>query len=347
MSVVTANPKHVVSGDPGGPAADGRRGRSLRAGLGLGDKVYSCVIFLASLAVLAIIVGIAVLLLQGSIPALHQIGARFLFTSVWDAPHGIFGAKPFILGTLYSSFWALVIAVPISIGSAIFLSELAPRQLRIPLAFLIEMLAAIPSVVYGIWGVLVLAPWLSAHIESPVHHSHLKDFLLFKTTVGGQQQTLSGSDMLAAAIILAIMITPFITSVSRDILRAIPKSARDGSYALGATKWETISGVVLPYARAGIIGAVILGLGRALGETMAVTMVIGNGTHAFSPSLFVSGNTMASAMANNFTDYSTALEHSAFVEVGLILFVVTMIVNAAARILVALTGRDITGGTVK
>jgi phosphate transport system permease protein len=350
MSTVTATPSNPASTPTGDNSAltPPRPGAaSLQAGFGLSDKVYGAVIFLASLAVLVIIAGIALLLLQGSGLAIHKLGLGFLTTSTWDEQHLEFGAKPYILGTLYCAFWALLIAVPISLGSAIFLSEMAPKWLRVPLAFLIELLAAIPSIVYGIWGVFVLSPWICKNIEGRVHGSGLKNFLLFRTTVAGQEQALSGYDMLSASIILAIMVTPYITSVSRDILRAIPRIVRDGSYALGATQWETISGVVLPYARAGIIGAVILGLGRALGETMAVTMVIGNSNKIFTPSLFVAGNTMASAIANNFTNATTPLEHSAYFEIGLILFLVTMVVNAGARVLVMYTAKDLSGGSRK
>ena len=184
-------------------------------------------------------------------------------------------------------------------------------------------------------------------IERPVHASTFRDFFLFRTTINGMVQPPTGSDMLAGAVILAIMITPFITSVSRDILKAIPRVVRDGSYALGATQWETISGVVLPYARAGIIGAIILGLGRALGETMAITMVIGNSQNAFTPSLMVPGATMSSVLANHFSDEFAGLQHSAFVEVGLTLFVLTLVVNAGARILVSYTAKDISGGSRK
>lgn len=342
MSSVTVNPGGIATGDPGRPLI--QRKRSLSGGVAFGDRVYSSIIFLASLAVMAIIVGIGVLLYLESRRAIHTIGFSFLTGSVWDDVHAVYSAKPFILDTLYSSFLALLIAVPISVGAAIFLSEITPRLLRTPLAFLIEMLAAIPSVIYGIWGYMVLSPWTAAHIETPIwRNHHIGRFFLFSTKDAPQ-----GSDMLAAALILSIMVTPYITSVSRDILRAIPKAARDGSYALGATQWETISRVVLPYARAGIIGAVILGLGRALGETMAVTMVIGNNNKPFSPSIFVPGNTMASAMANNFgTAITGTLEYSSIMEIGLILFVVTMVVNAGARILVSLTGRDVSGGTRK
>jgi len=306
----------------------------------VGDRIYSAILFVAALAILAIMIGIVTLLLRASMPSILRYKSPFLYTCVWNPnpDHQAFGALQFIFGTLYSSFWALLIAVPISIGAAIFLSEIAPVWIRNPVSFLIELLAAIPSVVYGLWGVFVMSPWLNEHIETPIHdNQHLVKVILF-------QAEPQGSDMLAASLILAIMVTPYITSVSRDILRAIPRVVRDGSFALGATQWETISGVVLPYARAGIIGAVILGLGRALGETMAVTMVIGNSGHGLNWSLFAPGYTMASVIANELPDANGEIYRAALIEIGLVLMVVTTIVNGFARVLVLYTAKDINSG---
>jgi phosphate transport system permease protein len=301
------------------------------------DRVYAGVLFVASLSILLIVVAIAAELVIGSGDSLRQFGARFFVRSDWDPVHTKFGALPYILGTLYTSFWALLVAVPISIGAAIFLAELAPHWIRNPVSFLIELLAAIPSVVYGLWGLFVLSPWLVQHVETPISlHPRLSRFPLFDAPP-------NGNDVLAASLILAIMVLPYITAVSRDILRAIPRAVREGSYALGATRWETIRGVVLPYAQAGIIGAVILGLGRALGETMAVTMVIGNEL-GFHVGLFHSGYTMASIIANEFSEASFPLYRSALIEIGLALFVVTMLVNAAARLLIYYTAQNIHGG---
>jgi phosphate transport system permease protein len=302
------------------------------------DRVYMAIIFIASLAILLLILGIALELAIGARQSLSHFGFGFFAGIRWDPVHFIFGALPFVEGTLYSSFLALLIAVPISIGSAIFLTEIAPWWLRKPLSFLIELLAAIPSVVYGLWGMFVLTPFLVDHVETPISQNHaISSLALFSGPP-------FGSDMLCAALILAIMVIPFITSVSRDILLAIPRIAREGSYGVGATKWETISGVVLPFARAGIIGAVILGLGRALGETMAVTMVIGN-SRAFHLSLLSPGNTMASLIANEFSEASFDLYRSSLIEIALCLFVVTMVVNAFARLLVRYTALDVqTGG---
>jgi phosphate transport system permease protein len=301
------------------------------------DRIYSAILFLASLSIFVVVLGIALELVLASGETLHRFGMGFFARAAWDPVRQDFGALPFIFGTLYTSFWALLLAVPVSIGAAIFLAEIAPKWLRNPVSFLIELLAAIPSVVYGLWGVFVLAPWLSTHVETPIsEHPHLSKFVLFDAPP-------NGNDILAASLILAIMVLPFITSVSRDILRAIPRSAREGSYALGATQWETIRGVVLPYARGGIIGAVILGLGRALGETMAVTMVIGNSLD-FKPQLFNSGYTMASIIANEFSEASFSLYRSALIEIGLALFVVTMVVNGFARVLIYYTAKNVQGG---
>jgi phosphate transport system permease protein len=303
----------------------------------LQDRLYSALLFLASLSILALVVAIAMELLIGSRESLQRFGVRFFVRMAWDPVHEDFGALAYILGTLYTSFWALLIAVPISVGAAIFLAEVAPRWIRGPLSFLIELLAAIPSVVYGLWGIFVLSPWLVQHVETPISENPtLSRFNLFNAPP-------NGNDILAASLILAIMVLPYITAVSRDIVRAIPRTVREGSNALGATQWETIRGVVLPYARGGIIGAVILGLGRALGETMAVTMVIGNEL-GFHVGLFHSGYTMASIIANEFTEASFPLYRSALIEIGLTLFVVTMVVNAGARLLIYYTARNVQGG---
>ncbi|MDR3709026.1 MAG: phosphate ABC transporter permease subunit PstC [Capsulimonadaceae bacterium] len=336
MASTLAKDGNNVSG--GGPSIPVKLVGEGRGKSRVADRVYDIALFLASLVVLAIIAGIVILLFRAALPAIERYKFHFLFTTAWDPIHQNFGALLYIFGTIYSSFWALLIAVPISLGAAIFLSELAPSWIRTPVSFLIELLAAIPSVVYGIWGVFVLSPWLNQHLETPIHdNAHLAKVILFQA----QPQ---GSDMLAAALILAIMVTPYITSVSRDILRAIPRVVRDGSFALGATQWETIERVVLPYARAGVIGAVILGLGRALGETMAVTMVIGNSGSHLNLSLFAPGYTMASIIANELPEASTDIYRAALIEIGLLLFVVTMIVNAVARLLVLYTAKDINSG---
>ncbi len=310
------------------------------------DQVYMAILFLVSLATVLIIVAIGVELWVGSKLSMDQFGFKFLTTKTWDPVRLLLGAEPFILGTLYTSAIALIIAVPISIGSAIYLAEIAPKFIRTWLGYLIELLAAIPSVVYGLCGVYLLSHMLSNNkangdsyngLETLIaNNPHLTKLALFNGVP-------SGTDVLCASLILAVMIIPFITSVTRELLLAIPKIAREGSYGVGATKWETITGVVLPFARAGIIGAVILGLGRALGETMAVTMVIGN-ANKFDISLLKQGATMASIIANSFNE-AYGIEKSALTEIGLCLFVLTLVINGFARLLVRSMAKDIqTGG---
>ncbi|MEO7719837.1 MAG: phosphate ABC transporter permease subunit PstC [Capsulimonas sp.] len=313
-----------------------------------GDRIYAAITFLASLSIFGIIVWLAVQLSQASGASIHKFGWSYITQSNWDETKDIYGILPYIFGTLYSSFLALLIAVPISIGSAVFLSELAPKWLRTPMTFLIELLAAIPSVVYGLWGIFVMLPWLKTHVMNPISHAHPHNkfaLWIFDVFFSGNPY---GPSMLAAGLILSIMVIPFITAVTRDILKAIPRSQREGSYALGATQWETISQVVFPYAKSGIVGAVMLGLGRALGETMAVTMLIGNqspGTPTgISFSLFQPGYTMASALANKFTEAAQGINTSALAEIGLVLFFVTIVVNMAARLLVFYTAKDVAGG---
>ena len=313
----------------------------------VGDRIYAAVTFLASLSIFVIILWLLWQLVSASLPSIHVFGLSFITSADWneEAAPPSYHALSFIFGTLYSSFIALVLSVPVSIGAAIFLSELAPRWIRTPATFLIELLAAIPSVVYGLWGIFILIPFLKAFIFKPVLNSRLPHLPVIGGLFGGQS---AGYSMLAAGVILAIMVTPFITAVTRDILRAIPRAQREGSYALGATQWETIAQVVIPYAKSGIIGAVILGLGRALGETMAVTMLIGNQApntkSGISFSLFDSGYTMSSVLANKFNEAIPGLNISALVEIGLVLFCVTVVVNIGARLLVFYTAKDVQGG---
>ena len=296
------------------------RGRS-----GLGDRVYRTLILASVWLVLVLAAGLVAALTGESWAAMRTFGLRFLMTSHWDPVAGEFGALPFIYGTLVSSLLALLIAVPLSLGAAIFLAELAPAWVRPPVAFLIEMLAAVPSVVYGLWGIFVLVPWLRDWVQ-PALGRTLGFLPLF-------QGPPYGIGMLAAGLILSIMIVPYITSVSREVLLAVPGSQREAALGLGATRWETTRIAVLRYGRSGLIGAILLGLGRALGETMAVTMVIGNRPEV-SISLFAPGYTMASVLANEFTEATSDLYVSALVEIGLLLLVVTVLVNGLARLLV-------------
>ncbi|WP_119322109.1 phosphate ABC transporter permease subunit PstC [Capsulimonas corticalis] len=310
-----------------------------------GDRIYAAITFLASLSIFGIIVWLAVQLSSASSESIHKFGWGYITKSTWDETTDVYGILPYIFGTLYSSFLALLIAVPISIGSAVFLSELAPKWLRTPMTFLIELLAAIPSVVYGLWGIFVMLPWLKDHVMHPIANSRIPHIPILGGLFSGEA---IGPSMMAAGIILAIMVIPFITAVTRDILKAIPKAQREGSYGLGATQWETISRVVIPFAKSGIVGAVMLGLGRALGETMAVTMLIGNQPpstpNGISFSLFQPGYTMSSALANKFNEAGPGLNTSALVEIGLVLFFVTIVVNMAARLLVFYTAKDVAGG---
>jgi phosphate transport system permease protein len=298
-----------------------------------GDHLFQFLIRASALTLLVIVLGMVVVMARVALPSVKAFGWSFLYTSTWDPVAERFGALPLIYGTIVSSALALLIAVPLGIGAAVFLSELAPPWISPSISFLIELLAAVPSVVYGLWGIFVLAPWLRTQVQ-PALGSTLGFLPLF-------QGPPYGVGMLAAGLILAIMIVPFIIAVSREVLLAVPNSQREAALALGATRWETTRIAVLRYARSGLIGAILLGLGRALGETMAVTMVIGNRAE-ISASLFAPGYTMASMIANEFAEATSNLYLSALVEVGLLLFVVTVIVNGLARLLVWSVG-----GTMK
>ncbi len=278
----------------------------------------------AALLVVLIVGAMILALASESMLSIRQFGFSFLTGRLWNPIKGNFGALPFVYGTIVSSLIALLISVPLSLGIAIFLVEQAPYYVARPLGFLVELLAAIPSVVYGLWGIFVLAPFLRVHVEPPLERwfGWLPIF----------QGTITGIGLLTGGVILAIMVTPIISAVVRDVLAAVPSSQREAAQALGATKWETTR-VVLINGAPGIAGAVILGLGRAIGETMAVTMVIGNRPQ-ISASLFEPSYTIASVIANEFTEATQDLYLSALVELGLILFLVTFVVNAIARILV-------------
>jgi phosphate transport system permease protein len=279
--------------------------------------------------VITIVVAIGGELAWQSRLSLREFGWQFWQTAIWDPVAGQFGARPFIWGTLYSSVLALLIATPIALGIAIYISELAPSWLQRPLIFLTELLAAIPSIVYGLWGVFVLVPYVR-QLEASTP-DWLKGFPLFSGPP-------LGIGMLAAAIILAIMVIPFTSSIAREVLRAVPQAQREGAYALGATRWEAIR-MALFYARTGIVGAVMLGFGRALGETMAVTMVIGN-TPQVSASLFAPQYTMAAVIANEFTEAGSDLHIHALIEIGLVLFILTLIINVISRAFIWSLGKQ-------
>jgi phosphate transport system permease protein len=290
-----------------------------------GDVVFRALLTLAALAIPTLLAFLLLELVRGSDLAIHRFGLRFVTDSVWDPVAERFGAWPLIVGTLLSSFLALLVAVPLSLGVAIYLTEFAPRAVRAPIAFVIQLLAAIPSVVYGLWGIFVMIPVLRRTL-----------FPLLRSTLGFLpffQGPIYGPSMLAASLILAIMVMPYVMSVSREVLLAVPGSQREAALGLGATRWEAVRTAILPYARSGIVGAVILGLGRALGETMAVTMLIGN-RNEISASLFAPGYTMAAAIANEFAEAVKDIHLSALAYVALLLFVVTVLVNAGARLLI-------------
>jgi phosphate transport system permease protein len=298
------------------------------------DRAFETVTLIFAGMVVLLVLLIGAELWRGSAAARNAFGLGFLTSRTWDPVAEQFGALPYIYGTLITALVATLIAAPIGIGTAVFLVELAPRWLRAPVGFLVEMLAAIPSVIYGLWALFVLVPIVRTDIEP-----FLADHFAFTTLFDGPTY---GVGFLSASLVLTIMILPTITAISQAVLHTVPPGQRDGAYGLGATRWEVIWGITLPYARNGIAGAIILGLGRALGETMAVTMVIGNRAQ-ISRSLFSTGDTMASVIANQFVEASYKLYESALIEIGLILFSVTVLLNLLARLLVSRLSRDLSG----
>jgi len=321
---LTDIPATVLEPEAAPRATAEERRRALRT-VSRGDVIYRSVLTVLALLLPLLLLLIAVELVSNALPAASKFGFGFLTHSTWDPVRGEFGALPLIFGTLYSSLVALVIAVPLALACAVFLTEFAPRWLRTPVATLIELLAAVPSVIYGLWGIFVLIPLLRDRFWPVARHA-----LGWLPMFSG---VFYGPSMLAGGVILAIMVLPYITAVSREVLLAVPPSQREAGLALGATRWETVWTVILPYGRAGIIGAVILGLGRALGETMAVTMVIGN-RHEVSASLLQPGYTIAAAIANEFSEAVSDVHLSALFLVGAVLFVIAIVVNALARVLV-------------
>jgi phosphate transport system permease protein len=289
------------------------------------DRIFLYLLRGIGFSIVLLLFLISLYLLLASLPAIKAFGFSFIYRSTWDPVKEIYGALPVIFGTVTSSLLAIAISTPVSLGVALFLNELAPRRLASIVGFLVEMLAAIPSVVYGLWGIFILAPWLQKTVEPAL--GSVFGFLPFF------EGPYYGVGMFASGLILAIMVTPTISSICREVFRAIPRSQREAALALGATRWEMMCLSVLKSSRVGIMGAVILGLGRALGETMAVTMVIGNRAE-ISASLFAPGQTMASVIANQYAEATSDLLRSALAGIGLTLFVVSLIINAAARFFV-------------
>jgi phosphate transport system permease protein len=290
-----------------------------------GDRVFNLITLSLALVILVLIAGLTFALVVDSLPSIQRFGLRFLVSTDWDPVNDVYGALPFIYGTAVSSALALLIAVPLSLGVALCLSEMAPAWLSTRLGFLVELLAAIPSVVYGLWAIFVLGPAVRDYAEPLL--ARTLGFLPFfqgpPVAVG----------MLSAGVILAVMVIPFISSVSTDVFRIVPQSQREAALALGATKWEMVRTAVLPYGMGGVVGAIILGLGRALGETIAVAMVIGNASQ-ISASLFNPGATLASVIANEFAEATTDLYVSSLIELGLVLLGLGLVLNVAARVLV-------------
>ena len=308
----------------------GREPRSFRARLRYGDQAAHLITLLFASVIVLITALLVLELYRGSALTRAKFGWRFFYSSTWDPVFEEFGALPFIYGTLVTSALALLIAVPLGVGAAIFLAELAPPRVSNMLTFVIELLAAVPSVIYGLLAIFTLVPLLRSTVEPA-----LKEWLGFLPFFQGPTY---GVGLLAAGLILAIMIVPFIISISRDVLQAVPMEMREAALALGATRWESTWSVVLPSARAGILGSIFLAMARALGETMAVTMVIGNDPK-ISASLFAPGASIAAAIANEFTEATGDLYVSALIELGLVLFLLTIILNGLARLLILGTQR--------
>lgn len=300
-----------------------------------GDIIFRFVVFVFGLSILAITGGIIYELWLQSALSRREFGLSFIWSTAFDPLNRQFGALPFIYGTVISSFVAILLAGPIGLGIAIYLVEIAPRHLSRVVGFMVELLAAVPSIVYGLWGIFVLSPWLQMYIVPPI-----KEAFGWLPLFSG---TFFGPSVFSASIVLAIMILPTVAAVSRDVIEAVPNTQREAMLALGATRWEMFSRAVLPYAKSGVLGAIILGLGRAAGETMAVTLIIGNSPRMFV-SLFDQGATMASIIANNFAEAGSEMFVSSLVEIGLILFVVTLVINVMARLLVWAISQGPAGG---
>ena len=291
----------------------------------LGDRILLGLTLAASIAVVAIMIAIVWKVLQGANPAFHKFGLSFLWDSAWDVQKNVFGALPGLYGTAVTSLMALIIAVPLAIAIALFLSELAPKGVRGVVGALVELLAAIPSVVLGLWGILVMAPFVSAHVE-PWLHRWLGFIPLFSGKPGS-------SGLFMAGLILAIMVVPIIASICRELFLSVPRELEEGAIALGSTRWEMVKGVILSSSRPGIAAAIVLGLGRAIGEAIAVTQVIGAGW-SIQSSLFVPGDTLASRIAGQFAGYSSNFQRASLFYLAAILLVIGLLTNLCAQIIV-------------
>jgi phosphate transport system permease protein len=315
-----------------------QRAAAVRKG-GASDTRFRMLTLAAALLVLGLFAGVIISLIIGSLPAIKAFGLPFLYQEKWNPVTEKFGALGSIYGTLVTSFLAMLIAVPVGIGIAIFLTEICPRPLRRPIGIAIELLAGIPSIIYGIWGLFVFAPWFQVHVQTwitdrVVGIPYLEDFL------GGPPY---GIGMFTAALIISIMILPFISAVTRDVFETVPAMLKEAAYGLGCTTWEVMWRVVLPFTRAGVVGGAMLALGRALGETMAVTFVIGN-AHHIATSIFAPATTISATIANEFAEAVGDLYHSALIEMGLILFFITFIVLASAQLMLRALEKRAGGG---
>ncbi|WP_144184928.1 phosphate ABC transporter permease subunit PstC [Elioraea rosea] len=312
----------------GGPlGSHGGRARTARRSSNLGDRIFEGIVTAAGLLVLGLLGGIIVLLFIGGWPAFREFGFGFLWSAEWDSVREQFGAVISVYGTIVTSILAIVFAVPVAFGIAYYLTEIAPEVIRRPVGIAIELLAAVPSIIYGMWGLFVLAPFLAQYVQPPIQDWTM-DIPILNELFGGPA---FGIGIFTAALILAIMILPFIAATMRDVFMQVPAIYKESAYGLGATRWEVVRNVVFPYTRASVVGGIMLGLGRALGETMAVTFVIGN-ANAISPSLFATGNTIASVIALEFPEaLQGSLKLSSLLALGFILFVISFIVLATSR----------------
>jgi phosphate transport system permease protein len=306
------------------------------------DRAFAAGVTALALLVPLTLAGVAILIVIDSWPSLVRFGLSYFTTTVWDPVHLIFGAAAYVYGTIVTTIVAVVVATPIAVGAAIYLTEFAPRRLRGPVAYLIELLAYIPSIVYGLWAIFVMVPVMRSTVE-PALQATLGRLPIIGQLFSG---TPFGLDLLSGGVVLAIMILPILMAVSRAVLQAVPPTQREAMIGLGATRWEAVRHAVLPYARPGIIGGAVLGVARAFGETMAVTMVIGNSSRDITGSLFVPGYTLASAIANQFVEADSEIYFSAIVEVALVLLLVAIVVNAVARSLIHRSIADRPAGAV-